>query len=102
MKNNELNMDIYREREKNISNIKYITYNNIHKLIIEQIKISASNSEEFCIYEIPFFIFGEPIYSISDISIYLLDKLKEDIIKKNIIEAEFYKPNFIFIKWSLK
>ena len=98
----ELNMNIFRQQKKNINDIKYITFNNIHKLMIEQIKISAGNADEFCVYEIPIFIFGEPIYTISDISTYLLDKLKEHIENKNIIEAKFYEPNFLYIKWSLE
>lgn len=99
--NNDLNMNEFREKKKKINDIKYITYNKIYTNLIETIKLTASNGINFCLFEIPLLIFGEPLYQINDIKNYLISKINEEIYKKNITEVIFYEPNILYINWTL-
>ena len=99
---NLLNMDQFRKKHQQIKNINHNTFESIYKLIIENIKNCASNSEEFCFYEVPLFIFGEPLYTKNEIITYLTDKLNKEIEKKNLKQITFIDPNILFIEWSLE
>lgn len=99
--NNILNMNYYRQIEFQKKKIKHKFFDSIFNLIIEKIKILASNSENWCIYEIPPFVFGNPDYDMNEISSYIINKFDYYIKNKDIDEIKFYEPNLIYIKWSL-
>lgn len=67
----------------------------IYKLCKKTIILYATNNKYECIYIIPYFIFGLPKYNIENVSIYIINKLKNHGIKKII----FFKPNYIYINW---
>jgi len=99
--NNILNMNYYRQIEYQKKKIKHNFFDSIYCLIIEKIKIFASNSETWCIYEIPPFVFGNPDYQMNEISSYIINKFDNYIRNKDIDEIKFYEPNLLYIKWSL-
>ena len=97
----KLNMNEYRIEKKKMDEIKYKTFLIIYNTIIEQIKLYADNMECFCLYELPFFIFGEPNYDISDLKKYIINKLTMEIQNGNLCEVSCYEPNILYIKWNL-
>ena len=103
MDNNDfsLNMDKFRKQHQQIKNINHNTFENIYKLIIENIKSSANNSEEFCFFEVPLFIFGEPIYTKEEIMTFIMNRLNKEIENKNLKKVTLLEPNILFIEWSL-
>jgi hypothetical protein len=99
--NNILNMNYYRNKENEKKKFKLDFFDSMFNLIIEKIKILASNSETVCIYEIPIFMFGYPNYTMNEISSYLLTKFTIYLNNKDLEEVIFYDPNLLYIKWSL-
>ena len=94
-------MNEYRHKKKKINDFKNDIFSKIYHSVIENIKLNADNLQEFCVYEVPSFIFGEPIYSLDDMTKYILNNLNKEIEKGNLIEAILYDKNIIYIKWSL-
>jgi hypothetical protein len=93
-----LNFDKIKELNIKKNNIKLDTYKNILLIVLKTIESKALNGENFCLYEVPEFIFGEINYDIKDCSNYIVDKLKDE---QYIIDTTYYEPNIIYIKWSL-
>jgi len=98
---NNLNMNEFRNKKKLIDNMKYDTYNKLYNDVINKIKLYADNLNEFCIIEIPIFIFGKSQYNINDAIEYIINNLQVEIKKNNLCEAIHYEPNIIYISWKL-
>ncbi len=94
-------MNFFRQQECQKKQIKNNFFHSIFNLIIEKIKILANNSESWCLYEIPLFVFGQPEYSMNEISSYILNNFEYYIKNKDIDEIKFYEPNVLYIKWTL-
>ena len=80
--------------KKNINKLKL--YN---KLIIKchnKIKESAKNQFDSCIYEIPRYTFGYPLYDFNELKTYIINALKKDGLQVNdilnIYIINLYKP----------
>ena len=64
-----------------------------HKKILLVSKTGAYN----CWFVVPEVVFGLPMYEIEECSEYIYKKLK-----KNGLDVEYYKPNFLYISWLPK
>lgn len=93
-----LNFDKIKERNLKIQNIRLEAYRNILSMVIKTIELKALENKDFCLYEMPEFVIGDINYNITDCSNYIITELSKD---KNIIDISFYKPNIIYIKWTI-
>lgn len=82
---------LQKEKEK----AKCKIYEKIYELIEKRIVQASSCNFYNIVYEIPEFLIGYPIYSLSDCSDYIQIKLKN-----NNFNIEFYIPNILIISWN--
>ena len=76
---------------------KYVVYDKILKRCHTKIKTYADNLKLNCIYEIPVFIFGIPLYNIFYVKNYIIKRLTENgFIVKDL------PGNYIYISWDLE
>lgn len=81
-----------KEKEKNRLKI----YDNISAKCFKKIKETSMNEETVCLYELPEYIPGLPLYNMTECVIYLLNLLHERGFK-----ARYCDPYMIFISWTL-
>lgn len=83
-------------------NKKLSTYNAILSLCYKKIKLSADNDLEMCIYVLPEYISGHPLYNKPDCITYMITHLHE-----NGYNTEVYNPTYddssykIVVTWIL-
>ena len=76
---------------------KFETFDKILQRCHNKIKLYAQNRKTECIYEVPGFIIGVPIYDIEELKEYLISSLK-----KNGFILKQFPPNWIYISWDIK
>ena len=87
--------DLYDSiNNKNFKRLK--KFDDILVQIHRRIKYHAELEQTFCIYVIPEFIFGIPLYNINDLKNYIMETLK-----KNGFKLMYFHPNTIFISWDV-
>ena len=72
-------------------------FDNILIQIHRRIKYHADLEQTFCLYNIPEFIFGTPLYNVNDLKNYIINTLK-----KNGFKILYFHPNTIFISWDVE
>ena len=72
-------------------------FDNILLQIHRRIKYHADLEQTFCLYNIPEFIFGIPLYNVNDLKKYIINTLK-----KNGFKILYFHPNTIFISWDVE
>ena len=76
---------------------KFETFDKILQRCHNKIKLYAQNRKTECIYEVPSFILGVPLFDIEELKEYLMSSLnKNGFILKQI------PPNWIYISWDIK
>jgi hypothetical protein len=76
---------------------KYKTYESVLKLCHLKIKRTAENEKLFCVYYIPKFIIGTPLYDHEQLKLYIIQSLKKSGFIVKLINNES-----IYISWDLK
>lgn len=69
----------------------------IFEMITKKIVKYASNQKYRCIFEVPDFVLGFPLYSITDALKYLLDRLRNDCK----LHVKYYFPKVLYISWCM-
>jgi len=80
---------------KNFKRLK--KFDDILLQIHRRIKYHAELEQTYCLYNIPEFIFGIPLYNINDLKNYIMNTLK-----KNGFKLMYFHPNTIFISWDVE
>ena len=65
--------------------------------IHRRIKYHADLEQTHCLFCIPEFIFGIPLYNINDLKNYIMETLK-----KNGFKLLYFHPNTLFISWDVE
>ena len=86
--------DLIKEQQEK-TEIRKKCYKKVYKRIETKIVQVNSVNESQCWYEIPEFILGIPLYSFEDCKKYIIEKLKKNGFKSNMIN-----DNVILIDWS--
>ena len=88
--------DLYSSiNDKNFKRMK--KFDDILIQIHRRIKYHADLEQTFCLYNIPEFIFGTPLYNVNDLKNYIINTLK-----KNGFKILYFHPNTIFISWDVE
>jgi hypothetical protein len=77
--------------------VKYKTYESVLKLCYQKIKRYAENFKMGCLYEIPKFVIGTPLYEFDKLKQYILNSLK-----KKGFYIKMLNESIIYISWDLK
>ena len=80
-----------QERDK----LKYATYKRILEKCYLKIKQCSDKDLEYCIYNIPDFILGEPLFNKQFCSEFLTEHLN-----MNGFSSKFLPPRYIFVSWN--
>jgi hypothetical protein len=76
---------------------KFETFDKILQRCHNKITLYADNRKTECIYEVPEFIIGVPLYDINELKEYLISSLN-----KNGFILKQLPPNWIYISWDIK
>jgi|TARA_B110000495_G_C22816356_1_gene476555 hypothetical protein len=74
---------------------KYTTYKRILEKCYLKIKTCSDNNQSYCIYTIPDFIIGEPLFRKNFCATFIIDHLKD-----NGFSASFIYPTYVFASWN--
>ena len=77
--------------------IKYKTYESVLKQCHKRIKRHAENFKLSCIYSVPRFIIGTPLYKYDELKTYLVNSLK-----KSGFEIKWVNDQVMYISWDLQ
>lgn len=92
---NSLYNDINKKRYE-----KYLVYDKILKLCHNKIKTYAENLKLECLYEIPDYVFGLPLFNKTFAKTYILSRLEENgFIVRDI--SNLTNGSIIYISWDL-
>ena len=80
-----------QERDK----LKFTTYKRILEKCYLKIKQCSDKDLEYCIYNIPEFILGEPLFNTKYCAEFLIEHLQ-----MNGFNAKFVAPRYVFIAWT--
>lgn len=70
-------------------------YDKLLEKCFYRINAASENDDSFCLYSIPEFILGMPLYNLAYCAAYIIYNLKN----KGFI-AQFFNPNVIFVSWK--
>ena len=88
--------DLYDSiNNKNFKRLK--KFDDILVQIHRRIKYHADLEQTHCLFCIPEFIFGIPLYNINDLKNYIMETLK-----KNGFKLLYFHPNTLFISWDVE
>ena len=88
--------DLYDSiNNKNFKRLK--KFDDILLQIHRRIKYHADLEQTHCLFCIPEFIFGIPLYNINDLKNYIMETLK-----KNGFKLLYFHPNTLFISWDIE
>lgn len=86
--------DLVRQ-QKEKENLKNNTFDKVYSMIEKKIQLASAAGYYQAWHEIPQFIIGSSLYSLSDCEKYVQNKLKE-----NGFKTKLYDPNLLFITWE--
>jgi len=91
---NRVNM-VYLQKKHNAKlRTRLEIYDKILNRIYNRIDIASNVDNTYCIFDIPEYIYGFPIYNINSCADYLIKKLMS-----NGFDVKFIKPNILYIYW---
>ena len=90
----DINQLYNTSRQKKIK--RYELYDGILQIIHKKIKKCADEEDLQCLYVIPEFILGKPMYNFNKLKQYIMESLTE-----NGFFLECYGKNLLFISWDV-
>ncbi len=89
--------DLHREQDRREDN-KMEIYNTILEMVHQKIKFTSKISKDkFCLYSVPTYVYGLPLFDINNCIIYLTKKLTD-----NGFDIRYTHPNLLLISWIEK
>tara|TARA_B100001094_G_C17516407_1_gene478013 strand:+ start:98 stop:529 length:432 start_codon:yes stop_codon:yes gene_type:complete len=77
--------------------VKYKTYESVLQLCHKKIKRVAENEKLYCLYTVPLFIIGTPLYDHAQLKQYIINSLKKSGFIVKLVNRET-----LYISWDLK
>jgi hypothetical protein len=94
-----LNIDELHEKEQEKTKRKFEVYRKILEKCHNKIRITAQNANNngYCLYQVPKYTFGVPLYDTKSCIMFLVSALT-----KNGFEVKYTHPNLLFVSWINK
>jgi hypothetical protein len=73
------------------------SFERVLQLCYSRIRGFADKEHEFCLYEVPEFVIGHPVYNIQECVTFVIDALS-----RNGFVIEYYFPRVLYISWGSK
>ena len=90
-----INVNQIQKNKHERNRYKYTTYKKILEKCYLKIKTCSDNNQDYCIYTIPDFIIGEPLFRKNFCANFILEHLKQ-----NGFKSSFILPTYVFISWD--
>jgi len=92
-----MNINIYElNKKKDLRNkTRLKTFNYILNKCGKRIKIASNNLYTSCVFKIPSYIYGKPLFKVKDCADFILNKLRDKGFK-----LIYFEPNIIYIDWK--
>ena len=90
-----LDVQQLQNKYKNKCNTRSKIYEKLLEKCYYRINTAAENDDTYCLYSIPEFILGMPLYNLAYCAAFIIHSLKS-----NGFNAQFYNPNIIFVAWQ--
>jgi len=84
-----------QNKYRNKCSIRSKIYEKLLEKCYYRINTAAGNDDTYCLYPIPEFILGMPLYNLAYCAAYIIYSLKN-----NGYNAQFFNPNIIFVSWQ--
>jgi hypothetical protein len=84
-------------QQKDREDRKKFTFEKIFTHVEKKINLASQGDYYYTWFQIPEFLVGLPLYSVSECRSYIEEKLK-----KNGFDIEYFDPNILLIKWFPK
>ena len=81
--------------EKLLARLKY--YDRLLNKCFVKIRKSVSNDNTYCLFAVPEYVMGFPLYNTQQCIYYIMNKLKN-----NGFDSQYIPPNIMFISWYVK
>jgi hypothetical protein len=95
--NYEINVNEISKMHYNKEEIRLKTFDKILERCYFRIKYSVTQELNYCIFQVPEFVIGTPLYNMKKCLYYIGLKLMKNEFKINV-----HNPNTLFIHWILK
>jgi hypothetical protein len=89
--------ELYTLKEKK-NMVKYDTFDKIIDICHNKIKNTATIGGMNIFYEIPYYVYGKPLYKINDCISYVVDALRKNGLYVQILPEP--NANMIYISWD--
>lgn len=89
--------ELYKLKDKKELS-KYITFDNIINICHKKIKNTATIGGMNIFYEIPFYVYGKPLYKIDDCVKYIVESLRNNGFFVQILPEP--NINMIYVSWN--
>lgn len=77
---------------------RYTIYEEVFQKVVSKIKYENSKTDTcYCLYKLPVWVFGVPLYNMNACAEYITNKLRE-----NYFHVYFTPPNILHIYWNLR
>lgn len=75
---------------------RYAIYEEVFQRVISRIKYENTKTDSCsCMYKLPIWVFGVPLYNLSACTSYIISRLQE-----HFFSVSFNPPNILFISWA--
>jgi len=92
----QIDMRKLQEESNNILIKRMEMYDDILKKCHHRILYNSRLQRPYCFFQIPEFVFGVPLYNVSELRNYMMNSLK-----KNGFQLLYIDPNWLFIHWKV-
>jgi hypothetical protein len=77
---------------------RYEIYEEVFQKVVSKIKYENTKSDTcYCLYKLPVWVFGVPLYNLGACAEYIINRLKEHYFQVN-----FMPPNILHIYWNVR
>jgi hypothetical protein len=77
---------------------RYAIYEEVFQKVVSKVKYENTKTDScYCIYKLPVWVFGVPLYNLGACAEYIINRLKEHYFQVN-----FTPPNILHIYWNVR
>lgn len=77
---------------------RYEIYEEVFQKVVSKIKYENTKSDTcYCLYKLPVWVFGVPLYNLGACAEYIINRLKE-----HYFQVTFMPPNILHIYWNVR
>jgi hypothetical protein len=76
---------------------KEVVFEHILKTCLQRVVKSAKNQKYRCVYEVPDFVLGFPLYRLNDAILYVVKRLENDCH----LHTQYIFPRIVYISWDM-